>query len=81
MTELAKECPECGDECVYQHRDDDGEVYWCGRGWPDPYPSSDGKPRDIALDYCPFCGYELEEHLEFSVNIPLVTEKDIPKPN
>lgn len=75
--ELLDECPECGDECVYQHRDDDGEVYWCGRNWPDPYPSPDGKPRDVALDYCPFCGFELEEH----VDIPLLAEKASGKPN
>lgn len=66
--ELATECPECGDEAVYQRKDEDDCVYWSARGWPDPCGD-----YDVAINFCPFCGRDLEEITEIVEAVPKVT--------
>ena len=60
---LSETCPGCDDEAIGQRQDSDGLVYWVAKGWSDPYPN-EGTGRDRAIDYCPFCGQELEESVE-----------------
>jgi hypothetical protein len=52
-------CPCCDEEDIYQVADheDASIMYWCLRGYADPYPSP-GRPY-MCIDFCPFCGEDL----------------------
>ena len=65
------QCPECKDQSIGQHERAPGLFIWVAKGWIDL-----DEGFEVEVDYCPYCGTELQDSDEFGKLPPMPINVD-----